>query len=92
MLEKNYIARVMYDCITPEGKPFQLIAEMYEYGGSQYGNNHCIAFQHKGAEDWITMDVRCDKRFCDKHGFYENVLDVLKDVYKIGGARRILME
>ena len=92
MSKKNYIARVMYDCITPEGKPFKLIAEMHKYCGFQYGNNHCIAFQHKGAEDWITMDVRCDKRFCDKRGFYKNVLDVLKEVYKVGEARRGLME
>jgi len=90
-MNNESLALVVYECKTKNGYPFGLTAELVDGWGFQYGNHHGIVIYEDNA-DHYGLDARYDKRFNTVDGFFENILDVLKDRYAIAEARLVRKE
>ena len=88
-MKESSIARVTYDCITPKGHSFTLTAHLFD--GFDSGNHHVIVITEESGYEY-GLDARYNCRFDTKEGFYANILEVLKDRYKIGEAKLVAKE
>ena len=85
LMQEDAIAMVNYDCKTPKGYLFNVTAELVDGWGHEYGNHHGIVITEESGYQY-GLDARYDSRFNTTDGFYETILDVLKDRYAIAEA------
>lgn len=90
-MKENVLALVHYDCETENGYPFSLTVELIPWGGFKYGNGHGLVITEDSGDSY-GLDARYDSRFTTVDGFYENVLDVLKERYAIAKCKLMVKE
>ena len=84
------LASVTYECKTKNGYPFGLTVDLVKSRDDDYGNKHYLIIYEETYD--YSLDARYDVRFNTVEGFYENILDVLKERYAIAEAKLTLKE